>query len=360
MDVPPYRHNLRPELRHGFEYSDCRVDDARLVIANAVDAAARGARIRVRTECLSARRSAGQWQATLSGGEQVSARAIANVAGPWVKRVLNERLGQPSADEVRLVQGSHILLPRLYEGEHAFILQNDDRRVIFMIPFEERFTLIGTTDVPLESDPAELQPTEEEVRYLCRAASRYLAVPVQPSQVVWRYAGVRPLYDDGSRDPSAVTRDYTLRVDDEAGRAPVLSVFGGKITTYRRLAEQALHRLTPYFPQAGADWTASAPLPGSDFGDRKEAFAALSVRYPAVPAEVLRGVFRRHGSLASKVLGDGQLGEHYGAGLTEREVRYFVDCEWAHSAEDVLWRRSKTGLHLDESRQARIRAAMGA
>jgi glycerol-3-phosphate dehydrogenase len=277
-----------------------------------------------------------------------------------VKRVLNERLGQPSADEVRLVQGSHILLPRLYEGEHAFILQNDDRRVIFMIPFEERFTLIGTTDVPLESDPAELQPTEEEVRYLCRAASRYLAVPVQPSQVVWRYAGVRPLYDDGSRDPSAVTRDYTLRVDDEAGRAPVLSVFGGKITTYRRLAEQALHRLTPYFPQAGADWTASAPLPGSDFGDRKEAFAALSVRYPAVPAEVLRGVFRRHGSLASKVLGDGQLGEHYGAGLTEREVRYFVDCEWAHSAEDVLWRRSKTGLHLDESRQARIRAAMGA
>jgi len=360
LDAPPYRHNLRPDLRHGFAYSDCRVDDARLVIANAVDAAARGASIRIRTECLSAHRRGAEWQAILSGGEQVSARAIANAAGPWVKRVLNERLGQPSADEVRLVQGSHILLPRLYEGEHAFILQNDDRRVIFMIPFEERFTLIGTTDVPLEGDPAALQPGEEEVRYLCRAASRYLADPVEPSQVVWRYAGVRPLYDDGSRDPSAVTRDYALRVDDEAGRAPVLSVFGGKITTYRRLAEQALHRLAPYFPQAGGDWTASTPLPGSDFADRKEAFAALSARYPTVPAEVLHGVFRRHGSLAPQVLGDGQLGEHYGAGLTEREVRYFVDCEWAHSAEDVLWRRSKAGLHLDQGQQAQIREALGA
>jgi glycerol-3-phosphate dehydrogenase len=360
LDAPPYRHNLRPDLRHGFAYSDCRVDDARLVIANAVDAAARGASIRVRTECLSAHRRAGQWQAILTGGERVSARAIVNAAGPWVKRVLNERLGQPSADEVRLVQGSHILLPRLYEGEHAFILQNDDRRVIFMIPYEERFTLIGTTDVPLEGDPAALRPAEEEVRYLCRAASRYLADPVKPSQVVWRYAGVRPLYDDGSRDPSAVTRDYALRVDDEAGRAPVLSVFGGKITTYRRLAEHALHRLAPYFPQAGADWTASTPLPGSDFADREEAFVTLGARYPTVPAEVLRGVFRRHGSLAPKVLGDGQLGEHYGAGLTEREVRYFVEGEWAHSAEDVLWRRSKAGLHLDQDQQARIREAVGA
>ncbi len=360
LDAPPYRHNLRPELRHGFAFSDCRVDDARLVIANAADAAARGARIRVRTQCLSARRTAGGWQATLSGGEQVSARAIANAAGPWVKRVLNERLGQPSADEVRLVRGSHILVPRLYSGEHAFILQNQDRRVIFMIPFEERFTLIGTTDVPAEGEPAPLQPAQEEVDYLCRAVSRYLAEPLRPAQVVWRYAGVRPLYDDGSRNPSAVTRDYTLRVDDEAGEAPVLSVFGGKITTYRRLAEQAMDRLARYFPRAGRAWTANAPLPGSDFTDRAAAFAALSAHYPKLPEEVLRGVFRRHGSAGPEVLGDGQLGEYYGAGLTEREVRHFIEHEWARSADDVLWRRSKAGLHLDEREQARIRAAVGA
>ncbi|HEX6267120.1 MAG TPA: glycerol-3-phosphate dehydrogenase [Burkholderiales bacterium] len=360
LDAPPYRLNLRPELRHGFAYSDCRVDDARLVVANALDAAARGARVRVRTECLSARRNAGQWQATLSGGERVTARAIANAAGPWVKSVLNERLGQPSSDQVRLVQGSHVLLPRLYEGEHAFILQNDDRRVIFMIPFEERFTLIGTTDVPLEGGPRAPHATEEEVRYLCRAASRYLAKPVEPPQVLWRYAGVRPLYDDGSRDPSEVTRDYALRIDDDQGQAPVLSVFGGKITTYRRVAEHALDKLARYFPHSRGPWTASAPLPGSDFSSRKEAFGALSARYPKVAPEVLRGVFRRHGTLAAKVLGDGQVGEHYGAGLTEREVRYFVDCEWARSADDVLWRRSKAGLHLDAGQQARLGALLAA
>lgn len=361
LDAPPYRHNLRPELRHGFAYSDCCVDDARLVVANALDAAARGTDVRVGTECLSARRSAGEWRVALSGGRQVVARAIANAAGPWVKRVLNERLGQPSADEVRLVQGSHILLPRLYEGEHAYILQNDDRRVVFMIPFEGRFTLIGTTDVALEDDPeAAVRATEEEVRYLCRAANRYLAKPVDSSNVLWRYAGVRPLHDDGSRDPSAVTRDYTLRVDDEQGAAPVLSVFGGKITTYRRLAEHAMDKLARYFPAARGPWTATAPLPGSDFADRGEAFAALSARYPRLAPEILRGVFRRHGTLASKVLGDGEVGEHYGAGLTEREARYFVDCEWARSANDVLWRRSKAGLHLDAAQQARLAALFAA
>jgi glycerol-3-phosphate dehydrogenase len=310
--------------------------------------------VRVRTALLAARRSAGVWQATLAGGESVTARAIANAAGPWVKRVLNERLGQPSAEQVRLVQGSHIVVPRIYEGAHAFILQNDDRRVVFMIPFEERFTLIGTTDVPLQDLAAEPRASEDEVLYLCRAASRYLVRPVQPSQVLWRYAGVRPLYDDGSRDASAVTRDYVLRVDDEQGLAPVLSIYGGKITTYRRLAEQALDRLAPYFPGMRGPWTAAAALPGSDFSDRDDAFRALSARYPKTLPEVLRGVFSRHGTLAPKVLGDGELGEHYGAGLTEREIRYFVEAEWARSVEDVLWRRTKAGLHLDATQQARL------
>jgi glycerol-3-phosphate dehydrogenase len=359
LDTSPYGNGLRPELRHGFVYSDCRVDDARLVVANALDAAARGARILVRTECLSAQRSAGVWHVRLSNGEQVSARAIANAGGPWVKRVLTERLGQPSADEVRLVQGSHIVVPHCYDGEHAFILQNDDRRVVFMIPFEERFTLIGTTDVPLKGDPASVRASEEEVAYLCRAANRYLARPIRSADVRWRYAGVRPLYDDGSRDPSSVTRDYTLRLDDAEGGAPVLSVFGGKITTYRRLAEHAMDKLARYFPEAKGSWTDRAALPGSDFTSQEQARKELSGRYRALPDAVVKGVFRRHGTLASQVLGDGIVGEHYGAGLTEREVRYFIEREWAMSADDVLWRRSKAGLHLETAQRARVAEMVG-
>ena len=359
LDALPYRGILRPEFRHGFVYSDCRVDDARLVIANVRDAAARGAHVRVHTECLSARRTAGRWHAVLTGGQHVSARAVANVAGPWVKLVLNERLGQPSRDEVRLVQGSHIVVPRLYDGSHAYILQNDDRRVVFMIPFEERFTLIGTTEVPVQGDPAAVKASDTEVEYLCRAATRYLPRPVEPSAVVWRFAGVRPLHDDGSRNPSAVTRDYTLRLDDEAGGAPALSVFGGKITTYRRLAEHAMDKLARYFPHAGGPWTERAPLPGSDFSDREKAFASLRASYPKLAAALVGGVFRRHGTLAAEVLGDGDLGEHYGAGLTERELKYFVEREWAMSAEDILWRRSKAGLHMHEAQRRRVLEVLG-
>jgi glycerol-3-phosphate dehydrogenase len=359
LDAAPYGNGLRPELRHGFVYSDCRVDDSRLVVANALDAAARGARVLVRSEFLSAQRSAGVWQVHLSSGERVSARAIVNAAGPWVKRVLNERLGQPSSDKVRLVQGSHIVVPRRYEGEHAFLLQNDDRRIVFMIPFEERFTLIGTTDVPLQGDPEAVRATDAEVEYLCRAVSRYLARRVQPSEVLWRFAGVRPLYDDGSGDPSAITRDYTLRVDDAEGGAPVLSVFGGKITTYRRLAEHALDKLARYFPEARGHWTERTPLPGSDLRTREDARREIFSQYRSLPVPVVEAVFKRHGSLAAEVLGDGITGEHYGAGLTERELRYFIAREWATSADDVLWRRSKAGLHLDAGQRARVAEVIG-
>ena len=359
LDVPPYSSGLQARLKHGFVYSDCRVDDARLVIANAADASRRGARVMVRTECLSARRDSGLWRATLSNGEVISARAIVNAAGPWVKQVLNERLGQPSEDAVRLVKGSHIVLPKLYEGDHAFIVQNDDRRVVFIIPYEEQFTLIGTTDVAVDAASTAPQPSDDEVRYLCSAASRYLAKPVERSAVHWRYAGVRPLYDDGSANPSAVTRDYTLRLDDDSGSAPVLSVFGGKITTYRRLAEQALDKLTPYFPAMRAAWTESTPLPGSAFASRAEARQEVFDRYRELPEKVVRGVFRRHGIEAFQVLGDGRVGEHYGAGLTERELRHFLDREWAGSAEDVLWRRSKCGLHMTEAQRARVAQVIG-
>ncbi|MGQ0654899.1 MAG: glycerol-3-phosphate dehydrogenase [Betaproteobacteria bacterium] len=361
LDAPPYSSGLKPELRHGFVYSDCRVDDARLVIANACDAAARGARVLVRTECAAAARESGGWSVRLSNGETLRARAVVNAAGPWVKQVLNEQLGQRSADSVRLVRGSHIVLPKLYAGDHAFILQNDDRRVVFMIPYGDDHTLVGTTDMAQEAMHEPPQPSFAEVDYLCRAVNRYLARPAKASEVVWRYAGVRPLYDDGSNDPSAVTRDYTLRVDDADGAAPVLSVFGGKITTYRRLAEQAMERLARYFPGMKPAWTARQTLPGSDFGDgsREAARDAFFARFPRLPQATLRGIFRRHGVLAAEVVGDGALGEDLGAGLTEREVRYFIDREWARDAEDVLWRRTKAGLLMSEAQRRRVAAVVG-
>jgi glycerol-3-phosphate dehydrogenase len=372
LDQPPFNDGLRAGLVHGFRYADCRVDDARLVIANARSARALGARVATRTELLRAERRDGCWQALLRdarGVEQrVSARGVVNAAGPWVKPVLNDRLAQPSNEAVRLIQGSHIVLPRLYEGEHAFILQNDDRRVVFMIPFEEQFTLVGTTDVPLEGGVTKPHASDAEVDYLCRAVNRYLATPVQPEHVVWRFAGVRPLYDDGSQDPSSVTRDYVLRVDaldDPRGPAPVLSVYGGKITTYRCLAEHALEKLAPHFPHMRTPWTAGAALPGSDFDDRTRAAVrdAFYARYPALPRPLLRGLFHRHGTLARDVLGDARtmadLGEEFGGGLTAREVNYFVEREWAQSADDVLWRRSKAGLRMDAAARDRVAEAMG-
>src|SRR5688572_25426659 len=352
LDAPPYNSGLRRELKHGFIYSDCRVDDARLVVSNAMDARKRGAEILTRTECLYARREGNAWRATLSGGREVGARAIVNAAGPWVKGVLNERLGQPSRDGVKLVKGSHIVLPQLYQGDHAFILQNDDRRVIFMIPYGELHTLVGTTDVPVDSDPGAARASDAEAEYLCRAVGRYLARPVDPAQIAWRYAGVRPLYDDGSSDPSAITRDYTLRVDDAGGAAPVLSVYGGKITTYRRLAEHALERLGTYFPAMQGDWTAAVPLLGADFSGtlREHSRDDFFRCYARLPEPILRGLFRRHGTLAREVLGESRtvndLGEHFGAELYAREVDYLVAREWAVSADDVLWRRTKAGLHL--------------
>jgi glycerol-3-phosphate dehydrogenase len=287
----------------------------------------------------------------------VTARAIVNAAGPWVKTLLNERLRQPSRDAVRLVKGSHIVVPRLYEGEHAFILQNDDRRVVFMIPYEERYTLVGTTDVPHEGDPARAEASAEEIEYLCRAASRYLRRAVSAAEVVWRYAGVRPLYDDGSVNPSAVTRDYVLRLDSDEGGAPVLSVFGGKITTYRGLAEHALGKLAPWFPRMGRAWTAGAPLPGGTIpgGDLARFEEHLGARYAQLPRPLMRALAGRHGALAYDVLGDvastAGLGEHFGAGLYAREVDYLVENEWASTAEDILWRRTKAGLHLPPGRQ---------
>ncbi|MBI4207127.1 MAG: glycerol-3-phosphate dehydrogenase, partial [Betaproteobacteria bacterium] len=282
---------------------------------------------------------------------ELTAKAIANVAGPWVKQFLHQILRLPTAFNVKLVKGSHIVVPRLYEGDHAFILQNDDRRVVFVYAYERSYTLIGTTDVELEDGPGPCAASTEEVSYLIRATNRYFSRQLTAGDVVWSYCGIRPLFDDGSVNPSAITRDYVLRTDGGARDAPVLSVFGGKITTHRRLAEHALEKLAPWFRGMGQAWTERALLPGGDLPDGLDAYAReLAHRYPALPAALLESLARRHGTLCLRVLEDtrvvSDLGEHFGADLYAREVQYFIDREWARTAEDVLWRRTKAGLHL--------------
>jgi glycerol-3-phosphate dehydrogenase len=323
-----------------------------------------GAEILTRTECVFAKRANGCWQATLRNTDgstrTITAKAVVNAAGPWVKDVLNGRLHQPSRDNVKLVKGSHIVVPRQYDGDHAFILQNDDRRVVFMIPYEEKFTLIGTTDIAVAGDPSNPAASVEEIAYLCRAANRYLAHPVAPADVVWHYAGVRPLYDDGTANPSAITRDYTLRLDADEGAAPVLSVFGGKITTYRKLAEHALDKLQRWFPALGSPWTAGTPLPGGELAASFEIFTddELPRSYPWLADPVRRALARRHGSAIHKVLGGarslGDLGTCFGAELFAREVDYLIEHEWARAAEDILYRRTKAGLHLTAAQCASV------
>jgi len=350
---------LKHRFRKGFVYSDARVDDARLVVVNALDAKARGADIRVRTKLVGAHRENGVWNATLQsngGTTEVVARCLVNTAGPWVKEVLDlVRPPKPGEGSVRHVKGSHIVVPRVHGEEHAYILQNADNRIVFVIPYQEHYSLIGTTDVPVD---AYEHPhiADDEVQYLLDLANAYLDKPLARADIVWTYSGVRPLYDDGASDPSAVTRDYVLKVDATDG-APVLSSFGGKITTYRKLAEHALRDLRPYFPDMKGEWTAGAALPGGDLRDGNRAAweSELRRKYPAIRVEIVHGVARRHGTRATLVLGDAKstadLGRDFGAGLTEREVDYLVREEWAASADDVLWRRSKCGLPMTQAQR---------
>jgi glycerol-3-phosphate dehydrogenase len=368
LDAAGYGAGLRPDLTHGFVYADCQVDDARLVVLTARSAAEQGATILPRTRCVAGRRVGEVWRVTLEDtidGRQrdVECRVLVNVAGPWVRSLLDRELGVSVPGQVRLVKGSHIVVPRIHDRAHALILQNPDQRVVFMIPYETMFTEIGTTDVPVDS-PDELPVcSREEIDYLCAAASRYTLRPVTPDLVVATWSGVRPLYDDGTDDPSAITRDYRF-VLDESG-PPLLSVFGGKLTTYRKLAEAALERLAGWFPDR-KPWTAKAPLPGGDFGG--EAFdtvlAAYRARYPRFDAHWLARLLRRHGTCAAEILGDARgeadLGEDFGGGLYEREVAYLVGREWAHTAEDVLERRTKCGLRMTPAQRARVAERMAA
>lgn len=349
---------LKPRFRQGFDYSDCWVDDARLVVLNAVGARDKGATILTRTALTGAARDGALWRATLSDGRTVSARSMVNAAGGWVRDLLTDTLGQKPRNKIRLIKGSHIVVRRIFAGEHAYIFQNDDRRIIFAIPYEGGFTLIGTTDVAVEGHE---KPTASpgEIAYLCVAASRYFREVVRPEDVVWSYAGVRPLYDDGENDPSAITRDYVLDLDARGGQAPLLSVYGGKITTFRRLAEHALEKLAPHFPGTRPAWTANGALPGGDLGRPFDAFVSELARdYPALDLVWLRQLARRHGSRAKLLLGAtktrAELGQDFGAGLYAIEIDWLRREEWAVEAEDVLWRRTKCGLHMSEAQRAAV------
>ena len=355
---------LQPRLTRGFAYSDCWVEDSRLVVLNALDASERGADIRTRTAVESARREGDGWTAALRDAEtgrreSVRAKILVNAAGPWVGELLGRRLGLDTKARVRLIKGSHIVVRRLYEGEQAYILQQPDRRIVFAIPYEREFTLIGTTDVPHEDAPGPVTISADETRYLCDGINRSFAKRIAPDDVVWSYSGVRPLFDDAAANASTVTRDYVLDLD-EAGGAAVLSVFGGKITTYRRLAEHVLERLAPSFPGLGPAWTGAAPLPGGDVpgADFEDFLRDLTVRRPFLPAPLARRLARAYGTRTDRLLGDAasldDLGERYDGDLTQREVEYLVSQEWARTPDDILWRRSKLGLRTGRDSASRL------
>jgi glycerol-3-phosphate dehydrogenase len=367
---------LQERFIRGFVYSDGWVDDARLVVLNALDAQAHGAQILTRTRCTAAQRSAQGWTATLrsaSGDERtVTARALVNAAGPWAEAFLRGEARAAHGEalvtkSLRLVKGSHIVVPRCFEHDHAYIFQNPDKRIIFAIPYEERFTLIGTTDVELHGDPRDARIGDDEVAYLCEQASRYFTRAVKPTDVVWNYTGVRPLLDDASGDPSAVTRDYMLESNTEA--APLLSVWGGKITTYRKLAEEAADEIGRMLGEARSAWTKGASLPGGDLSswigqlrrpdtDFERFVIAVRSRHPWLDAALARRLARAYGSRIAQVLGDANsradLGEEVAPGLFEAELRYLRREEWACTAEDVLWRRTKRGLHFSEIQRQRV------
>ncbi len=359
LTAPTYGAVLAPQYKTGFVYSDCWVDDARFVLLSALDAAAKGADIRLRTRCTSARRAGNRWQATLEdadGSQEVTARVLVNAGGPWVQEVIGEVAGGNAPAQIRLIKGSHIVVPKLYDGPHAFILQNDDNRVIFVIPYEGDFSLIGTTDVPVDGKPGPVKISDDETDYLCAAVNRYFRTEISPADVVWSYAGVRPLYDDGENDPSAVTRDYVLSLDAPDEAPPMLSIFGGKITTARKLAEQAMAKLEPFFPGLPPGWTAGAVLPGGDIGDFDAFVRTLHRDHPDLDAQWLEGLAHRHGSRARAILNgaasEADLGISFGGGLYQAEVDWLCGEEWATTAEDVLWRRTKTGLHMTADQRA--------
>ena len=359
---------LRPEFRRAFEYSDCWVDDARLVILNLVDAARNGAQVLPRTRAVRARREGDRWRLEMrgedGGAQVVQARVLVNAAGPWVQDVVQGVAGLNSAHNVRLVKGSHVVVPKFWSGPHAYLLQNDDRRVIFVNPYEDNLALIGTTDIPYDGRAEEVAIDDAEITYLLQVLRRYFRNAPQHRDIVHAFSGVRPLYDDNSENPSAVTRDYVFEIDSGAEFPPLLSIFGGKITTYRKLAEHVLLRLGPWFPKLSPAWTAHKPLPGGDIPGTFDDFAVdLARDYAGLPQTLVHHCARLYGTRARELLGSARscadLGYHFGGAFYEREASYLRETEWARSAADFLERRTKHGLHLTAAQRSVFEASVG-
>ncbi len=346
---------LQPGFSTAYEYSDCWVDDARLVVLNALDAANHGAEIRTRTGYVKIEREANHWNATLRdtpSGEalNIQARLIVNAAGPWVDDILGRVAGQNDAANIRLVQGSHLVVPRLFKHGRSYVFQNDDQRVIFAIPYEQDFTLIGTTDKDYTGSPDDVMISSEEIDYICASVNRYFKQNISASDVVWSYSAVRPLFNDGADKAQEATRDYVLGVDGGGDQGRLINIFGGKITTYRRLAEAVLCEVDKALERSTRCWTHTQCLPGGDFEIDGFATQVTQLReaYPFLPEGTARRLVRNYGTLAETVLGDSKnmedLGRDFGAGLTEREIHYLQTSEWARTTDDILWRRSKLGL----------------
>jgi len=348
---------LKDDSNKGFIYSDCATYDSRLVVLNAIDAAEHGAAIFTRTKCLVARRQDNHWIAALQDTVtdrrfDVTARALVNTTGPWVNAFIDDALKIPTAYRIRLIKGSHMVVPRLFAHDYAYILQHNDRRIVFVIPFEKNYSLIGTTEVDYDGDPAQASMAEGEVAYLCDVINRYFTVQTHPQDVLWTYAGVRPLFDDAASSASTVSREYILELDNGAGRAPLISVFGGKLTAYRQVAEHTLAKLLPAMKIKAGAWTSEPghPLPGGDLTDFSVFVRELAQQYPGLPKSTIQRLARLYGTRARSLLDVADkvsaLGRCFGADLYEAEARYLVDKEWARTAEDILWRRTRLGLQF--------------
>lgn len=354
---------IKDDYTKAFEYSDCWVDDARLVLLNALDAAGRGVTVKTRIACTSIRRENGIWTVetadTLSGAKQtVKARCVVNTAGPWVNDIIGRVAGLNSNRNVRLVKGSHIIVPKFWEGRQAYLVQNPDKRVIFINPYENDLALIGTTDIPYQGRPEDVQADDKEIDYLLKSVNRYFKQQLRQTDIIHTFSGVRPLYDDNAENPSAVTRDYIFEVDGGEGKAPLLSVFGGKITTFRKLSEHALERLRPFFPSMGPGWTAKAHLPGGEMAgaDFDQFLGDVRARYPWLPVGLAKHYARLYGTRIHALIGpaDGtaDLGQAFSPLFYEREARFLMETEWALRPEDILERRTKHGLHMSPAERA--------
>lgn len=355
---------LKSSLTRGFEYSDCWVDDARLVLLNAQEVVVRGGEVRTRTQVTRAYRENGLWVVEAKNadtGEVFTWRAkgLVNATGPWVKHFFDNGLELKSPYGIRLIKGSHIVVPRVHNQPQAYILQNEDHRIVFVIPWMDEFSIIGTTDVEYNGDPHDVKIDDNEVNYLLKVYNDHFKKQLSKDDIVWTYSGVRPLCDDESDSPQAITRDYTLDVHDQDGKAPLLSVFGGKLTTYRKLAEHALEKLSVYYDNCGPAWTKNGVLPGGDLGTDRDSYAAqLRRRFTWLPEALARRYVRTYGTRAEQLIGTAQsledLGEHFGHHLYEAELRYLVAEEWVVELDDAIWRRTKLGMWLDDAQKQRV------